>query len=196
MRRLSALFLLVALAAGTAFWLQREAAAALRDDLALLSGDRRELVRLREENSRLAAALPPAETIAALRADREAVGRLRHEIEKTRASVQTRERALAVPPAGASAAYAAPVLVTTVGVGLDGRLTSHGQAFDPAMLRQQLLGFPRGSAFELRVQLPKAENGVPFDQVKQGLATVATQAKEIAREFGLTMNLRTEPALP
>ncbi|MBL9199099.1 MAG: hypothetical protein JNL39_01280 [Opitutaceae bacterium] len=193
MRWLSILFLIVALGSGAALWLQREAAAGLRDDLALLHGDRREIARLREENARLAAALPPAGTLEALRADRAAVARLRREIETTREKLETRERALAAPPA---AAAPAPALKLAVGVDLAGQLSSNGLQFDPAAWRQQLAALPRGSAFEIRVQLPKAEAGASYDKVKQGVDAIAEHARQAAKDFGLKMSLRTERAQP
>jgi hypothetical protein len=197
MKPLPILLLTLAMAAGLALWLQRQAAADLREDLALLQGDRRELTRLREENGRLAAALPPAEKIEVLRADRAAVGRLRGEIEKTRDNVQARERALAAPPAvAATAAPTPPALTLAVGVNLDGQLTNNGQPFDPAGLRQQLAALPRGSAFEIRVQLPKAAAGAFSDKVKQGVDAIAEHTKQAANDFGLKMSLRMEPAQP
>lgn len=196
MRWLSILFLLVAVAAGAVLWLQREAAAGLRDDLASLRGDRHEVARLREENARLAAALPPAAAIEALRADRAAVARLRREIEATRDNVEGRERALAAPPAAAPTAPAQPALMAAVSVSLDGRLTRDGQALDPTALRQQLAALPRGSSFEIRVQLPKAEAGASYEQVKQGIDAIAGHAKQAAKDFGLRMSLLTERPQP
>jgi hypothetical protein len=98
LRWLSALLLALALAAGAALWLQRQAAAQLRDEIALLREQNRELARLRAENRRLAAALPPAAELERLRADHAAVFRLRGEIEKTKDNVQAREQALTPPP--------------------------------------------------------------------------------------------------
>lgn len=196
MKPLSILLLALAIAAGIALWLQRQAAADLRDDLALLQSDRRELARLREENGRLAAALPTAETIAALRADRAAVGRLRREIETTRDNVLARERALAASSAAATAAPTLLALKLAVGVSLDGQLMSNGQSLDPAALRQQLATLPRGSAFEIRVQMPKEEEGVSFGKAMQGVHALKEHAKQAAQELGLKMSLRTEPAQP
>jgi hypothetical protein len=190
-RWISAGLLAMAAVAGAALWLQRQAAADLRDEIALLRGDQREIARLRTENQRLAEALPPEEKMQELRADRAAVVRLRGEIERTRGNLEARERALETPPV---AAPAAPTLKLAVGVSLAGQLTSSGQPFDPAALRQQLAALPRGSTFEIVVQLPKAENGVPFDEVGKGVEAVARRAKEIAQELGLKLSLRMEPA--
>ncbi len=88
----------IAAVAGAALWLQRQAAADLRDEIALLRDDRRELARLRDENQRLAAALPPAVKLEELRADRAAVLRMRSEIERARRGLEAREQALAQPP--------------------------------------------------------------------------------------------------
>lgn len=196
MRWLSILFLLAAVAAGAVLWLQREAAAGWRDDLTLLRGDRTEVARLREENARIAAALPPAAAIEALRADRAAVARLRREIEATRDNVEGRERALAATPAAAPTAPAQPALVAAVTVSLEGRLTRDGQAMDLTALRQQLAALPRGSSFEIRVQLPKTESGASYEQVKQGIDVIAGHAKQAAKDFGLRMNLLMERPQP
>ncbi len=190
-RWLSALLLALAVVAGVALWLQRQAAADLRDELALLRDDQREIARLRTENQRLASALPPAEKMQELRADRAAVVRLRSEIEKTRDNLTTRERALAAP---ASAEPAPPALIATIGVNTYGELTRDGQRFDLAALRQQLSALPRGSSFEIRLQMPKADPNVPFDKVKQGVEAITEQAQQGARDFGLKMSLGMERA--
>jgi hypothetical protein len=98
LRWLSALLLALAFAAGAALWLQRQAAAQLRDEITLLRDQNRELARLRAENLRLAAALPPTAELEQLRADHAAVVRLRAELEKTKDHLQARERALTSPP--------------------------------------------------------------------------------------------------
>ena len=177
--------------AGAAFWLQRQAAADLRDELALLRGDSRELARLRAENQRLTAALPPAVKLEELRADRAAVMRLRSEIEKTRDNLEARERALAT---AAPVLQAPPALVAAIGISADGNLTRDGQIFELAALRQQLSALSRGSAFEIRLQLPKTDGSAPFDKVKQSIDAIAEHAKQAAKDFGLKMSLRTEPA--
>ena len=64
-------------------------ASQLRDEIVLLREQNRELVRLRAENQRLAAALPPAAQLEALRADHAAVARLRSELEKTKDNLQS-----------------------------------------------------------------------------------------------------------
>jgi len=95
LRWLSALLLALALVAGAALWLQRQAAEALRGEIALLREENRDLAKSRAENQRLAAALPSAAELERLRADHAAVARLRREIEKTKDNLQARERALA-----------------------------------------------------------------------------------------------------
>lgn len=184
----------LAAVSGAALWLQRQAAADLRDEIALLRGDQRELARLRVENQRLSAAQPATGEVERLRADRAAVGRLRAEIETTRSNLEARERALAAPP---KIEPARPALVATIGLGADGTLTSNGQRFEPGQLRQQLAALPRGSAFEIRLQLPRMEADGAFEQVKQAIETVSEPAKQAAKEFGLRMTMRTvrtEPA--
>ncbi len=99
-RWLSALFLALALAAGGGLWLQRQSAAELRGEIALLRDDQRELARLRAENQRLVAAQVPDEELARLRADRAAIQQLRGEIErlKTATEEQAREVERATAP--------------------------------------------------------------------------------------------------
>ena len=94
LRWLAALLLALAVVAGVALWLQRQAASQLRDEIALLREQNRELARLRAESQRLAAALPPAGELERLRADHAAVARLRGEIAGLRARVEQRENAL------------------------------------------------------------------------------------------------------
>ena len=78
----------LALAAGAAWWLQREETDVLRGEIALLRDERGELSKLRDENRRLAARATPADEVARLRADRAAIGRLRAEIEALRAKTE------------------------------------------------------------------------------------------------------------
>ena len=155
LRWLSALLLALAVVAGAALWLQRQEAAGLREELARLHEENRELARLRGENLRLEAALPPADKLEDLRADRAAVVRLRGEIEKTKDNLQARERALATVASAAPTAPTTPVaqvppaMVVNISVSADGSLTSNGQTFDPSALRHQLSTLPRGSTFEI-----------------------------------------------
>lgn len=78
--------LALAVVAGVGFALQRQAAAALREEIALLRDEQRALARLRAENEKLKAVQIPAAELERLRADRLAVLRLRTEIE----ALQTR----------------------------------------------------------------------------------------------------------
>ncbi|MBL9189342.1 MAG: hypothetical protein JNK23_17800 [Opitutaceae bacterium] len=188
LRWLSGSLLALALVAGAALWLQRQAATDLRDEIVLLREDSRELARLRAENQRLEETLPPPAKLEELRADRAAVLRLRSEIEKTRDNLEKREQALAAP---AAPPPAPPALVVAIGLGIDGNLVRDSQRFEPAALRQELSALPRGSAFEIRLQLPKTEEGVPFDKVMQSVDAITRQAKQAAQEFGLKMSLRT-----
>jgi hypothetical protein len=92
-----ALLLLAAVAAGGAF-LQRETAAALEREIALLKEDNQRIAALRAEQVRLQAQqVPPAE-LERLRADRGAVLRLRAEVEALRDRVE--QRAKSVSAAG------------------------------------------------------------------------------------------------
>lgn len=188
-RVISGGLLVLAVVAGAALWLQRQAAVDLRDELALLRGDQRETARLRAENQRLAEALPPAEKMQELRADRAAVVRLRSEIEKTRGNLATRERALT---AAAPVEPTPPALSAAIGLSADGSLTREGQSFELTELRQQLSALPRGSLFEIRLRVPKAEPNVPFDKVMQGVVAISEHAKQAAKDFGLKLSMKTE----
>ena len=95
LRWLSGLLVVLALLAGAALWLQRQATEALRSELALLRDENRALTRLRAENQKLVAARMPAAEVERLRADHAAVARLQREIEALRKSVRAQERALA-----------------------------------------------------------------------------------------------------
>ena len=103
LRWLSALLLALAVVAGAALWLQRQAAAQLRDEIALLSAESRQLAGLRAENSKLTGAQVSAAELERLRADRAAVVQLRGEIEKLKAGVAERENALKLKPMAAAA---------------------------------------------------------------------------------------------
>jgi hypothetical protein len=95
LRWLSALLLALALAAGASLWLQRQAAAALRDEIMLLREENRELARLRAERQRLLTAQVPVAELERLRADRAAIVRLRDEIEKLKARTDDKARSVA-----------------------------------------------------------------------------------------------------
>lgn len=87
--------LALAVVGGAGWWLQGQAAEALRAELAMVRDERAELVKLQAENRRLAAAQVSADELARLRGDHAAVARLRGEIEKLKDELQARERALA-----------------------------------------------------------------------------------------------------
>ena len=86
-------FALLALAvvAGAGFALQRQSAAALQQEIALLGEENHRLARLRAENQRLQADQAPEAEVERLRADHAALVRLRAEIEamKARANMRT-----------------------------------------------------------------------------------------------------------
>ncbi len=107
-RLLVAGIVVFALVAGTTFLFQRQAAAALREEVALLRADRDEVARLTTANRQLAAALPPAEELARLRADHVALARLQGEIQKLRDDLDARRRALARAEATSSPSTPAP----------------------------------------------------------------------------------------
>lgn len=80
-RGLSLLLLLLALASGVGYALQRAEATALQREIAWLEDEQRAAERLRAENERLRAAQPPDAQLQRLRADHAAIARLRAEIE-------------------------------------------------------------------------------------------------------------------
>ena len=94
LRWLSALLLTLAVVAGGMLWLQRQSAAQLRGEIALLRDENRKLADLRAENARLVAAQPTAAQLEAMRADHAAVRQLRSEIEKLKAETDQQARAL------------------------------------------------------------------------------------------------------
>lgn len=155
LRWLSALLLALALAAGAALWLQREAAAQMRGEIALLREENRELARLRAENQRLAAALPPAAEVDRLRADRAAVVSLRGEIERTKDSLVAREGALAAPAGNVGAAALVPARAWT----------NAGRATPDATLETLLWIRARGDADSLMSVLTFAPIRRDADQV-------------------------------
>lgn len=95
-RWLSVLLLALAAVAGAAWLLQRQSGAQLRDEIALLQDENRQLAQLRAENARLVAAQTPPAEVERLRADHAAVGQLRAEIEKLKTQLDERERAVKI----------------------------------------------------------------------------------------------------
>jgi Tfp pilus assembly protein PilN len=91
-RWLSIALLALALVAGAGFALQRQSAAALQEEIALLRDEQRQLARLRADNERLRAAETPAVEVERLRADRAALVRLRTEIEEMKTRAEKRPR--------------------------------------------------------------------------------------------------------
>jgi len=92
-RWLSVLLLALALAAGAAQLLQRQATAQLRGEIALLREEQRELARLRAEHARLMAMQPAPAELEQLRGDRAALERLRGELDQLRARTDEMARA-------------------------------------------------------------------------------------------------------
>lgn len=105
LRWLSALLVALAVVAGVALWLQRQASAQLREEIALLREENASLGRLRGENAQLVAAQVSAAEVERLRADHAAARQLRAEIDQMKTRVDGRERALQLP----AEAKAAPV---------------------------------------------------------------------------------------
>lgn len=84
-RSISAVLLAGAVAAGAAWWLQREITGALRSQIELLRDEQRTLNRLHAEHERLLATQVPATELARLQSDHAALRRLRGEIEQLQA---------------------------------------------------------------------------------------------------------------
>ena len=106
LRWVSALLLALAVSAGAALLFQRQSAAQLRGEIALLRDENRELAQLRAENSRLVATQPTAAQLEAMRADHAAVRQLRGEIEKLKSETDRQAREVeraSLPPIPATA---------------------------------------------------------------------------------------------
>lgn len=97
-RWISAFLLALAVVAGAALLLQRQSAAQLREEIAVLRDEHRRLEQLRAENAKLTAAQTPSAELERLRADHAAVQQLRAEIERLKGGLEARERALAQSP--------------------------------------------------------------------------------------------------
>src|SRR5260221_11537878 len=118
LRWFSSVLIALALVAGAVLLLQRQSAAQLREEIALLREEHRGIARLRAENQRLLAAQLPEAELERLRSDRAAVVRLRGEIEKVKNGVQAQETELAQQAASKTAvapAPAAPALALNIG---------------------------------------------------------------------------------
>jgi hypothetical protein len=90
----------LAVAAGAAWWLQRQETDALRTEIALLREERGEWEKLQAENRRLAAQGASAEEVARLHADHAAIGRLRAEIEALKAKTEVAAQQVAAEKRG------------------------------------------------------------------------------------------------
>jgi hypothetical protein len=95
------LIVILAAAAGAVVFLQREAAASLRRELALLRDDARDLASLKAEHERLRAAQVPQAELDRLNADRAALLQLRSEIEGMKRRADEMARAGRLPPKAA-----------------------------------------------------------------------------------------------
>ena len=83
---------LLAVGAAAGLALQRQRTDVLRDEIALLREQNRDIERLRNENVRLGQARISEAELARLRADHAAVPRLRGEVEQMKARLQEMER--------------------------------------------------------------------------------------------------------
>ncbi|MBS0662347.1 MAG: hypothetical protein JSR48_03735 [Verrucomicrobia bacterium] len=86
------LVFLLTLCSGVVLWLQRQYNDTLRGEVALLQTQHQELLRLRNEHARLAAARVSPERLAAIRSDHAATERLHAEIDRLSQKVREIER--------------------------------------------------------------------------------------------------------
>jgi hypothetical protein len=97
----SVALLLAAMIAAGAWLLERQKTAVLRDQIALLREDERELGRLAADNARLKAQLPTEAELSALRADRAAATKLRSELNALQEKITRAEQTQQVREAAA-----------------------------------------------------------------------------------------------
>jgi hypothetical protein len=193
-RWLSVAFFGLALLAGGAWWLQRQATEALRGELELVRQESGEIARLRSEQERLKAAQPDPAELERLRADRSALLRMRAEIESLQAKAEQKERLLAAPVrtpvtfASAPGMTTGPALTLGFEVTPEGGLFYEGRALDLARVRQQLAALTGpDKRVQFRVQMP-ASGTVPLDAIKRSLDGLTSVAKELQVRFELLLD--------
>ena len=184
------MLLVLAIAAGAALLLQRQAAAQLRSEVALLREDNAQLARLRMDHAKLVAAQPPAADLERLRADRDAVVRLRAEIGKLKAGVEQRENALKLAPVAAATPDETepPPIVHVLRAATR---KNAGRATPVAALETALWAGASGNVDELAGTLSLTDGAMQKAQAMFDGLPEATQ-KDCGSPFGLIATLMTK----
>jgi Tfp pilus assembly protein PilN len=170
-----------------ALWaLQREAAMALRQEIALLRDDTRAIGRLRAENEKLKAQQVSAEELLRLQADRAALQRLRNEIEalKGRTEQRARETEKPLPPPKPAARVLRPTLALKFGITGDGALSMDGAPLKVEQLRQLFARLDKGDLVEIRLR-PETVSGARMERVHESMNAI----KDVMKELGLRMTV-------
>lgn len=196
---LIAVFLAAVAGVSVSFW-RRQETLRLRQELELAKMISAELARLRLENLRLKAQQVSSAELAALRADHEAVVKLRKEVEVLQRSTESRPQTLAPAesrfPQESNRVSFSPAASLAMRAGKDGKVSLEGAFVDSSLLRQQLASLPRGSGFEIRLQIPKTETPGESAALKAGIDQAVKIAAEMAKELGLVMRVKTESSSP
>ncbi|MGH7946259.1 MAG: hypothetical protein ACREH8_18730 [Opitutaceae bacterium] len=174
----------LAIAAFARFLLQRQEAATLQTEIALLQQENRGLAELRAQHARLIASKISDPELERLRSDRAALGRLRAEINKLEESADRKARAAREP-----VAEPVPALVLNLGIGEDGGILLDGIPADQNALRQLLSACARQSE-RVDIRLRVDPNETRMAVVKTTMESVSALGKEL----GLRMSLRFEKA--
>ena len=191
---------LTAIAAVSVSFRTRQETDLLHQEVELAKMNAAELARLQRENLRLKEQqVAPAE-LAALRADHEAVVRLRHDVEVLRRSAESRKQTLATAeprfPQESNRGSFTPAASLAMQAGKEGKVSLEGAVVDASLLRRQLASLPRGSWFEIRLQVSKTETPAEGAALKAGIDQAIKTAAEVAKELGLTMRIKTESSSP
>ena len=179
---------------------QRQQADLLRSQMEASRADLGDVERLRAENQRLKEnQISPAE-LEALRADHGAVVRLRKEVEELQRTAEARKQALATAeprfPQEIQRGSSTPAASLTMMAGNEGKVSLEGAMIDASLLKQRLATLPRGSWFEIRLQVSKTETPAEGAALKAGIDQAIKTAAEVAKELGLTMRIKTESSSP
>lgn len=159
-----------------------------------------ETERVREENRRLKENQISPTELEALRVDHEAVARLRTEVEALQRTAENKKQALAVVeprfPQRMQPAASPPAASLTMMAGSGGKISLEGAPMDATWLKQRLSILPRGSSFEIRLQVPKMETPEEGAALKAGIDPAIKMVAEVAKELGLSMSVKTEMSSP
>lgn len=172
----------------------------LQVELEVKRGESREAERLRNENRRLKEKQIAPSELEALRADHEAVVRLRGEVDVLQRSAENRKQVLATAeprfPQRMQPASSPPAASLTMMAGSGGKISLEGAPMDATWLKQRLSILPRGSSFEIRLQVPKMETPEEGAALKAGIDPAIKMMAELAKELGLSMSVKTEMSSP